>query len=71
MPVQQMNEARRRQLEILRNWSPQERLRRGMELTAMCCAARDSRIQRQHPQASQEELQALRLREILSRLPTR
>ncbi len=60
-----MNEARRRQLEILRSWSPQERLRRGMELTAMCCAARDARIQRQHPRASEHELRALRLREIL------
>ena len=62
-----MNEARRRQLEILRSWSPEERLRRGMELTAMCCAVRDARIQRKHPEASEAELRALRLREVLGR----
>ena len=68
-----MNEARRVQLEVFRSWPPGERLRRGMELTELCVAAREARLKRQHPQASPTELRALRLREVLdlSRRATR
>lgn len=61
-----MNEARRRQLEILRRWTPEERLRRGMELTALCLSARDARLRRQHPGLSEAELRQVRVREILA-----
>lgn len=64
-----MDEGRRRQLEVFRGWTPVERLTRGMELTALCCAARDARLRRQHPGASEEELRALRLREVLQLPP--
>ena len=54
-----MNEARRIQLETLRRWTPQARLGRGMPLTALCLAAREARLRRQHPGASEDELATL------------
>lgn len=64
--MSELSEARRRQLELLRGWSPEQRLARGMELTALACAARDDRLRRQHPEASEEELRGIRLREVLA-----
>ena len=64
-----MDEARRSQLELLRRWTPEERVRRGLELSALCFAARDERLRRQHPGASEEELRWIRVREILGLAP--
>lgn len=64
-----MNEARRVQLEIFRRWTPAERLRRGMELTRLARAARDERLRRQHPAASEDELRWIRVREVLGLPP--
>jgi hypothetical protein len=61
-----VNEARRRQLELFRSWSPEERLRRGLELSALCLEVRDARLRQQHPEASEEELRRLRLEEVLA-----
>lgn len=36
-----------------------------MELTALCLAARDERLRRQHPEATAEELRLIRAREAL------
>lgn len=60
-----MDEARRVQLEIFRRWTPAERLKRGMELTALARAARDARLRRQHPHATEEEFRWIRVREVL------
>ena len=60
-----MNEGRRRQLEIFRAWSPAQRLARGMELTALCRAARDARLRLTYPGVSEEELRLIRAREAL------
>lgn len=64
-----MNEARRIQLELFRSWSPAQRFQRGMELSALAFAARDARLRRQHPQASEEELRWIRAREVLGLPP--
>jgi hypothetical protein len=61
-----MNEARRRQLEIFRAWTPQQRLRRGMELTALCLEAREARLRRQFPDATEKQLRQHRLAEFLN-----
>jgi len=60
-----VNEARRIQIEIFRSWTPEERVRRGMELTQICLRARDARIREQNPGVSEEEFRQIRLREIL------
>lgn len=59
------------QLEIFRSWTPAERLRRGMEMTQFLCRARDARLRRQHPEASEQELRELRVREVLRSKSTR
>jgi hypothetical protein len=64
-----MDEARRIQLEIFRRWTPEERVQRGLELSALCFAARDERLRRQHPDASEEELRWIRVREVLGLAP--
>lgn len=66
-----MDPARKRQLELFRSWTPLQRLQRGMELTALACAARDARLRRQHPNASEEELRQIRLEEVLRSIPPR
>lgn len=64
-----MNEGRRRQLEVLARMTPAQRLARGMELTRLCLAARDARLRRQHPAATEEELRWIRAREALGLPP--
>ncbi|MCW8141243.1 MAG: hypothetical protein KIT58_20265 [Planctomycetota bacterium] len=64
-----MDEARRVQLEVFRRWPPAERVRRGMELTRLALAARDARLRRQHPEATEEELRWIRAREALGLPP--
>ena len=59
------------QLEIFRSWAPAERLRCGMEFSAFCFEVREARLRRQHPEASEEELRAIRLREVLRTPSTR
>lgn len=60
-----MNEARRLQLEIYRRMTPEERLGRMSQLIALGRAARDARLRRQHPQATEEELAWIRVRDVL------
>jgi hypothetical protein len=64
-----MDEARRIQLEIFRRWTPEQRVRRGIEMSAFGFAVRDERLRRQHPDASEEELRWIRVREVLGLPP--
>ena len=66
-----MDAARVAELALFRAWTPQERLRRGMELTALCLRAREARLRRQHPGATEEELRRLRVLEALAKPTTR
>jgi hypothetical protein len=40
-----------------------------MELTELALAARDARLRRQHPHATEEELRWIRVREVLGLPP--
>lgn len=60
-----MIDVRRVQLEIFRRMTPAERLKLGMEFTSRARAARDARLRRQHPHASEEEFRWIRVREVL------
>ncbi len=60
-----MNEARRLQLEVYRRMTPEERLARMSQLIALGRAARDARLRRQHPDATDEELAWIRVRDVL------
>lgn len=64
--ISTVDEARRIQIEIFRSWTPEERVRRGMELTQICLRARDARIREQNPGVSEEEFRRIRLEEILA-----
>jgi hypothetical protein len=60
-----VNEARRRQLELYRRMTPEQRLARASQLIALGRAARDARLRRQHPDATDEELRWIRVRDVL------
>ncbi len=60
-----MNEARRLQLEVYRRMTPEERLARMSQLIALGRAARDARLRRQPPDATEEELAWIRVRDVL------
>lgn len=57
------------QLEVFRRMTPEQRLLRGLELSELVFAARDARIRRQHPDATEEELRWIRAREVLGLPP--
>ncbi len=61
-----MNEERRLQLEVYRRMTPEQRLNRMSQLIVLGRAARDTRLRRQHPDATAEELAWIRVRDVLS-----
>lgn len=66
-----MDEGRRQQLAVFRRMTPTQRLRQASRLTACALAAREQRLRRQHPDASESELRDLRTAELLRFSPTR
>lgn len=65
-----MDEGRRIQLDVWRRMAPAERLEQGARLTACTLVAWEARLRRQHPQASEAELRAIRLTEALRFSPS-
>lgn len=65
-----MDDGRRIQLEVWRHMTPAQRLEQGARLTACTLAAWDARLRRQHPQANEMELRAIRLAEALRFSPS-
>ncbi|MGE3165411.1 MAG: hypothetical protein AB7O52_10940 [Planctomycetota bacterium] len=60
-----MDEARRRQIEIWKAWTPEQRLAAAGRLTQLLLDLRDARLRRDHPGATDEDLRQLRLAEAL------
>jgi hypothetical protein len=60
-----MDAGRELQLKIWSSWSAEQRLQAAGKMIELVLALRDARLRRQHPEASDDELRQLRLREVL------
>ncbi len=65
-----MDEARRMQMEVFRRMTPAQRLEQAGQMYRMVMEAWEGRIRRQHPEATPEELRAIRVREIMRFSPS-
>ena len=63
-----MDDARRMQIETLRAWTPDRRLRATGRMIALACAMVDARIRRQHPGISDGDLARVRFEESMNRV---
>lgn len=64
-----MDEGRRIQLEIMRRMTPSQRFQQAMALTKVCLWAREDRLRRTYPDATEDQLRELRIREALRLAP--
>ena len=65
-----MDDGRRQQFAIWRRMTPSQRLEQASRLTACALAAWDSRLRRQHPHATEQELRTLRVAEAMRFSPS-